>query len=276
MQNNVIAITGFHRSGTSLLAKWLYHCNLFLGNELMQGNYSNPSGHYEDLEFLNLQDSILRNCQIPTYATKALTIIPTGHELLAAKKLITQRNSQRKYWAWKDPRTSLLLNPLWHQLIPDLKLIIIYRNFNDAVSSLYVRELLRYKQVTNIGLRKRISYLLKRFHHNFFQSKIYNQFLSSWILYHNEIINFIKIKTDSEVVVLDIDTILKIEENIITHLNEFWGLALSFYPIKSLINPKKYQNYPLIEFNSQLEYEAIQIYNQLKILRDHSIEKINS
>ena len=47
-----IIIAGMHRSGTSLAASLLQSAGLDVGERLMEGNWSNPRGHFEDLDFV--------------------------------------------------------------------------------------------------------------------------------------------------------------------------------------------------------------------------------
>ena len=54
-----LIIAGFHRSGTSLVSQLLHRAGLFLGYDLMGASFSNPHGHYEDIEVYDLHEQIL-------------------------------------------------------------------------------------------------------------------------------------------------------------------------------------------------------------------------
>jgi hypothetical protein len=54
-----IIITGMHRSGTSLVARFVHHSGVDLGDRFVGAKPSNPYGHYEDVEILEFQRSIL-------------------------------------------------------------------------------------------------------------------------------------------------------------------------------------------------------------------------
>lgn len=56
-----LIITGFHRSGTSMLAQELHNAGLFLGDRLMKPDISNADGHYEDMDFFTFHEKILRS-----------------------------------------------------------------------------------------------------------------------------------------------------------------------------------------------------------------------
>ena len=58
-KSKVIAITGMHRSGTSLLANLLNQAGLSLGEKLLGPMDSNPKGHFEDYDFLKFHKELL-------------------------------------------------------------------------------------------------------------------------------------------------------------------------------------------------------------------------
>ena len=57
--SNQLIIAGFHRSGTSLVSQLLHHAGLFLGYDLMGATFSNPHGHFEDIQAYELHQQIL-------------------------------------------------------------------------------------------------------------------------------------------------------------------------------------------------------------------------
>src|SRR3989337_2456670 len=58
---SVVCIAGMHRSGTSLIARMLNLCGLYLGSEddLLSAAPDNPEGFWENRQFLNINDNIL-------------------------------------------------------------------------------------------------------------------------------------------------------------------------------------------------------------------------
>jgi hypothetical protein len=136
-------IAGMHRSGTSMVAKLLHACGMFLGpeDELSQPVVDNPAGYFEHPSFLKLNEDIL--AQFGGRWNEPPLLAPgweSSNELDAlferAEKLLSQ--SRRRYWGWKDPRTSLTL-PFWKRLIPDLKVVICARSPVEVMHSLIVR-----------------------------------------------------------------------------------------------------------------------------------------
>src|SRR5919205_4399396 len=56
-----IAIAGMHRSGTSMVARVLSECGVYLGepDELLPPGLGNDAGHFEHKEFVQLNDEVL-------------------------------------------------------------------------------------------------------------------------------------------------------------------------------------------------------------------------
>jgi hypothetical protein len=138
-----VCIAGMHRSGTSMVARLLQACGLFLGREEELGfdsNYGEP--HFENVRFVMLNDEILSRLGGSWNDPPKL---PKGWEDTAelaalrsqAKKLI-KRLSIQDYWGWKDPRNSLTLT-FWRKIVPDLRLVICLRNPLEVLHSLRVR-----------------------------------------------------------------------------------------------------------------------------------------
>ena len=121
-----VCIAGMHRSGTSMTARALNICGLYLGKkkEIIQGNKDNPDGYWENLSFVNLNDRLLSSLKggwdVPPDTVSGWENsggIKPYHE--EAKKIIENMNAHA-YWGWKDPRTSLTL-PFWKKRIPGEK-----------------------------------------------------------------------------------------------------------------------------------------------------------
>ena len=55
----ILIITGMHRSGTSLITAWLQSAGLDIGKNLLEANYSNPKGFFENTDFLDFHRNIL-------------------------------------------------------------------------------------------------------------------------------------------------------------------------------------------------------------------------
>jgi len=130
-----LIIAGMHRSGTSMIAKYLNTAGLKLGDSLLSANEHNPHGYFEDTEFVTLHGKILKDaCKDgfkgwPDWGyTEDLKFDKSAIEKyrVEAKKLISKK-SAASIWGWKDPRSTLLLD-FWLDLLPNAKVLGIYRN----------------------------------------------------------------------------------------------------------------------------------------------------
>lgn len=141
-----ICILGAHRSGTSTVTRGLNLLGAYLGeeNDLMKPLPENPEGFWERFDVYYLQNRILAilkrdwdaTVPLPENWHKAAEISPLKEELVA---LVKNNFSGQPLWAWKDPRTCLLL-PLWKDVLAelciDLKIIFVVRNPLDVAKSL--------------------------------------------------------------------------------------------------------------------------------------------
>jgi hypothetical protein len=92
-----IIIVGPGRCGTSCVAGVLHHLGVFVGLRLVGADATNPFGHFEDCEFLQLNAALLR--QGLSHAEWAQRV----------RQLIAKRRALGVPWGWKDPRTCNLL-----------------------------------------------------------------------------------------------------------------------------------------------------------------------
>lgn len=172
MQSNAgrppVIIMGMHRSGTSLIARVLDECGLFLGKDL--------EANYESIFFLTINEWLLRQSGGAWDNPEPFDIILKNPELrqlivdhlkykiaslkvihyTGIKKYLQGKNPLNMdiHWGWKDPR-NIFTMPIWLDIFPEAKIINIYRHGIDVAQSLFLRE---NKNLTK--LKK--SYLLKK------------------------------------------------------------------------------------------------------------------
>ncbi|MGB3510427.1 MAG: glycosyltransferase [Microcoleaceae cyanobacterium] len=140
MKSTVFIITGMHRSGTSLTASLFQSIGVNIGEKLVGPEYGNIRGHFEDIEFVELQKGILRSQGLDDLGSSiGIEDIPVKKQhFKAAKRLIKKHQENHKFWGWKDPRSTLFLN-FWLNLLPEAKFIFVYRSPWEVVDSLYRR-----------------------------------------------------------------------------------------------------------------------------------------
>ena len=142
-QQSPICIAGMHRSGTSMVARLLQACGLFLGPKDELGfDSNNGEPHFENVRFVALNDQILRRLggswNNPPEFPEGWEQMPEVGPLTAQAKKLIKRLSVQYYWGWKDPRNSLTL-PFWRRIVPDLRVVICLRNPLEVARSLRER-----------------------------------------------------------------------------------------------------------------------------------------
>ncbi|MGC9334371.1 MAG: hypothetical protein ACP5JJ_09505 [Anaerolineae bacterium] len=159
-----IIITGMHRSGTSLVARFIHHSGIDLGDRFVGVKPSNPYGHYEDVEILEFQQGILLRQFGHSMWVPVLPPV-TDADWSKAEDLVRIRR-EKSHWGWKEPRTSLFLY-LWSELLPDAFYLFIVRH------PLLVLDSLR-----------------RRTHTRFYHIGKHNTFLEAWLLYNQACFDF--------------------------------------------------------------------------------------
>jgi len=132
--SQALIITGMHRSGTSFVAELFKSAGLHIGERLFPGDGGNPRGYFEDEDILTLQRTMLAKACPPGF-----TGWPdwgwTEAEVLdervwtddgPALRALAEQRQQHAVWGWKDPRTSLLLEP-WLRVLPDARFLFVVR-----------------------------------------------------------------------------------------------------------------------------------------------------
>jgi glycosyltransferase involved in cell wall biosynthesis/GT2 family glycosyltransferase len=140
-----VIITGMGRSGTSLIANLVQRAGVNIGDRLVPAGKSNPRGYFEDVDFFEFHEKLLRDRGQTILVNRDFSFEATTEETQRAQRLIEQHRDQ-ELWGWKDPRTSLFLE-FWHQLLPEAYFLFVYRHPLDILLSF-----VRYREQYNIGL----------------------------------------------------------------------------------------------------------------------------
>lgn len=126
-----LIVAGMHRSGTSLLGRFLMAAGVCLGEALIGPLPSNPFGHFEDLEVVRFHEQILLREGGPPRFTDA--------DRATARELVARRRAAGGPWGWKDPRTSFFLSE-WSELIPEATFLLLFREPMQVVDSMCRRK----------------------------------------------------------------------------------------------------------------------------------------
>jgi glycosyltransferase involved in cell wall biosynthesis len=142
-----VILLGFHRSGTSFLARWLMAAGVDMipsGSEL-HDRTGNTDGHCEDLAFLKLHtETMCREhtafmgrwggplCIFqPDYSSEWPGAVENARALERTLEVETP-------WGWKDPRTLLFLN-VWDEVFPAALKVLAVRHPLQVFDSLLRR-----------------------------------------------------------------------------------------------------------------------------------------
>lgn len=245
MQSRVLIVTGMHRSGTSLITNWLYHCGLQVGETLVGADVGNKEGHYEDVEFLRVHEEILAANGYPTTGLihhKSIQISEYQLEKLKAVLEVKERHFEQ--WGWKEPRTCLFLHT-YRKLIPGAKYLVIVRDYAAVVNSLLKRDFDLYDRE-----RQRHSLLTKLkwnlFGKNRKKKEIYGQraadYLKVWIDYNEHILETLQSLPPENYLVVNYYLLEKKDKEVYDLLTESWAFRLKYLPFvkvynKSLFSP---------------------------------------
>ena len=108
-----VLVLGMHRSGTSMLSGVLDRLGVDMGEDKPGRQVSNPMGHYEDGDFLSLNESILEKAggswDNPPSAENIQSQAASFTEEVQVVILSKEQAKQNQIWGWKDPRTSLTI-----------------------------------------------------------------------------------------------------------------------------------------------------------------------
>ena len=130
-----LIIAGFHRSGTSATAHLLHRAGLFLGDELLEANSSNPYGHFEDREVVDLHQRILVDNERTWLVDEPFLPVVNPARWRRMREIVGRRNAGQRLWGFKDPRVCTMIM-LWKHLLPDAKVLLVYRHFSESSRSL--------------------------------------------------------------------------------------------------------------------------------------------
>lgn len=135
-----VIVLGMHRSGTSVVGSICSCLGVDMGSSLLSGATDNPFGHFEDLNFLDLNDQLLKfigsDWDLPPaigQIDQSLGLIQKFSE--SAQMLVSKRTG---IWGWKEPRTSITW-PIYRPFVENPYIIICTRDANEVARSLEVR-----------------------------------------------------------------------------------------------------------------------------------------
>jgi hypothetical protein len=227
-----------HRSGTSLLARFLHCSDIDLGDDLIGAKKSNIYGHYEDVGFVEFHSKVLRReFGHPMWVPAPAKFLEEDRN--EALKLIATREHKPR-WGWKDPRTSLFLE-FWRDLLPDAQFLFVMRDPSLVVDS-----------------------LSRRVNTKFYQFWSHNTFLRAWLIYNQNCFAFYQ-KRPSLCMFVVLEDVLQHTDAFVNQLSEWLAFELDTNLFDSLYDPTVLKDrtqralwaYPWLRSASTLLYEKI-------------------
>lgn len=157
-----VVITGMHRSGTSVLARVLHECGIFMGvhrgahdearffvqrNQrifrLAHADWDNPELVKYLLDCQKVRSSLVASLKREVASFRVADYVGWANYVRSPNLMRMDRP-----WGWKDPRNTYTL-PIWLDVFGSVRVIHIYRNGVDVASSLRAREWQRRDQLRN-------------------------------------------------------------------------------------------------------------------------------
>jgi hypothetical protein len=282
MSKQPIILLGMHRSGTTMITRLLENLGLFVGNE--------KEINHEALFFYEINNWIFDlhtarpelpyNLRYTNPACEKVILESLNYFLGSRRKSKYLGPLNGKYanirdidipWGWKDPKNTFTIK-FWKQIFPGAKVIHIYRNPIDSVSSYIERDLaLKNRFEWNWKKKLKREWLISRnFHQNFRLVDIeagfslWKEYVSEAVSLKGQFENFLEIRyedflADPAGKILELSdftgiqpTTAQVQEEI-SQINSDRAYAFTSNPAY-VASYQKLKNDPLLK---QLGYDAI-------------------
>ncbi|HVX52772.1 MAG TPA: sulfotransferase [Chitinophagaceae bacterium] len=234
--NKILVILGMHRSGTSLITRWLQSCGLQVGDNLLGPETGNEEGHFEDLDFVRRHENLLLAKKLPHTGlvdkTAGTLSLAQENEI---KALIENKNKHYRQWGWKDPRTCLFLDT-YRKLLPHVTYLVILRDYESVVSSLLHRDfkgLNRYYQSKG-NIYRFFLRMKRKYHKNWLYKTYAEKYLDVWIAYNEELLNHAH-SVPQNIIIADYKQLLKDDYSFFQQLMQY-GFDLRYKSFASVFN----------------------------------------
>ncbi|WP_051057905.1 sulfotransferase family protein [Bacillus altitudinis] len=141
MDSKLFLVLCNHRSGSSAVAGVLHHLGIHMGEQLIGPSSSNLKGHFENINFVIMNDKILESLNSFWFAPPSRTSV-LSNQFPKDQIRSFLSNQVKPVWGVKDPRTALTFD-IWKPFfeeISDITFIFVWRPIEQSVSSLALRE----------------------------------------------------------------------------------------------------------------------------------------
>ncbi|MBN1565281.1 MAG: hypothetical protein JXA10_15660, partial [Anaerolineae bacterium] len=195
------------------------------------------------------------------------------------EQLITERTGRAgiDQWGWKEPRTTVLLD-FWHSLLPEMKVLVVYRHYAQVADSMLRRDLNRERNRENWPRKARRLRARIRWQYSFGNIPLAQTYLRVWNHYNRVALDFARAHP-AQTLVLHVDDVLANGDAVIAYMNQAWGYHLQAAATRAVYDPKLMQSdaLPVRAAWSALLAPACHItYRELAGLRRESLLEITS
>ncbi|WP_374723113.1 sulfotransferase family protein [Peribacillus tepidiphilus] len=161
-KSKLFLVLCLHRSGSSATAGIMQLLGIHMGDKLIPATIHNPKGHYENADYVSLNQEILRTVNSSWNKPPSREKIEGANFPIAKIRAFLAKHV-KPIWGLKDPRT-LLTFEIWKpylEEVADITYVFVHRPFEASVRSLAHRD--RY----GIGIANQIltPYLKNLYHY---------------------------------------------------------------------------------------------------------------
>lgn len=206
-----IILTGMHRSGTSMMARFLHLNGVHMGDQLKGAHASNPYGHFEEAQVNAFHRALLsREAGHSEWVQRVPSTRPEDYQ---QAQQIFQCLRRCEPWGWKEPRTSLFL-PLWFDIAPDSRFIFMVRHPIAVADS-----------------------LIRRHGQNHADQQTVHRYLRQWLIYNRCCAGF-AIRHPRRCLVLSLERGLKRVPQMMHRLSRHAGVPFAAEDFRALFDDK--------------------------------------
>ena len=263
-----------HRSGTSITTRWLQHCGLAIGDDLLGKGRSNPQGHFEDVDFLQLNNQILAYNDLTWDLQENKELKFSPYLIQKTRTLIALKANLHKNWGWKDPRNSLLFSH-YSKYLDNFLLLYLFRDPKSTVRSLVRRDIYRdYRWYSIDGRLRKAKNFAK---HILRQREMTEKYLRTYNIYNETFLKYYdQLKNQrKQCLVITIDTLMKYDVQLLQFLNKN-GFSLDINPVSRLLDEKLYHRYKPYPQDDKRYQRAHENYHRLQELEQDSIATLRN
>jgi hypothetical protein len=226
----IYVVLGMHKSGTSLISQILHHSGINMGeiDPSVSYDYGNK---YERQSTFKLNEEILGQRDVNSLHLVAPKKLSLSDEHLKQMRQIIDKNNSLygQNWGFKDPRTCLVY-PLWASVLPEHKLIAIYRHPYE------------------LWLRYRPRKLLSRY----LKFSLASQLLARWFEYNTNILFYFE-ESKADGLLLEYQQLMLTQEEF-DRLQDFVDVKLNDQRQLGLYRHRVDSRDPIWEFALALRY----------------------